>query len=93
LRSDHRAFTAQQKKLLQESLQAGVGAWLEQRGYTPVPNPSNDPTLIGAYQDQATQARLTKAVFETMRDEVGTRGLNAFLSRQFDMNVSTAPRM
>lgn len=93
LRSDHREFTAQQKKLLQEGLEAGVGAWLAQRGYIPVPNPNKAPALIGAYQNPTTQARLTKAEFEAMRDEVGAHGLNAFLTGKFGMNVSTAPRM
>ena len=87
LRSDHLEFTAEQKKILDKSMQIGIISWLDTLGYV---QKQNEPTAFVS-KTNATLT-LTKARFEELRDDPQD-GLDVFLSGQFGMNVTKSPTM
>ena len=87
LRSDKLEFTAEQKAILDKSMNKGILSWLDQLGYK---QKEDEPGVIVKKDDE--NARLIQSEFKVLRDDP-RQGLDVFLSGEFGLKVTHSPRM
>lgn len=95
-RSDGLEFTPEQEDIFKYSLKQAMVLWMDTQGYKPDPgNPPANPPVPNAFVSKADPTqRLTKTVFEELRDDPA-RGLSEFFSGRFDVTFRQAsgPRL